>query len=199
MTADAWAVIARIPRLAFAADRRQMTVWDLAAALSGQHCRALARARRRASVCHRATARHRLQDRRRRRAAGERERCCAGPALRPRGTRGAEAGASRRAAGAVPAHRHRAPPRCPAAHGPPDVVAWLAARHATAEAVDALLAWLRGGPGVARLPAKLSRADRWNGRWATVRVHGGWRIPHPLVRQHRHRYPGIVVSAKPPA
>jgi hypothetical protein len=78
-------------------------------------------------------------------------------------------------------------------------VAWLAARHATAEAVDALLAWLRGGPGVARLPAKLSRADRWNGRWATVRVHGGWRIPDPLVRQHRHRYPGIVVSAKPPA
>jgi hypothetical protein len=65
--------------------------------------------------------------------------------------------------------------------GPPDVVAWLAARNATAEAVDAVLARLRGGPGVERLPAKPSRADRWNWRPATAWVHGRQRIPHPLA------------------
>jgi hypothetical protein len=56
-----------------------------------------------------------------------------------------------------------------------------AARRATAEAVDALLARLRGGPGVERLPAEPSRADRRNWRRATARVHNGQRIPHPLT------------------
>ncbi|MFG2045070.1 hypothetical protein [Dactylosporangium sp. NPDC048998] len=65
--------------------------------------------------------------------------------------------------------------------GPPDVVTWLADRGATAEAVDALLARLRGGPGVERLPAELSRADRWNWRRAAARVHGDRRIPRLLT------------------
>jgi hypothetical protein len=52
--------------------------------------------------------------------------------------------------------------------GPPDVVARLAARGATVEAVDALLARLGGRPGLEHPPA-LSRADRQDWRRATAR------------------------------
>jgi ATP-dependent Clp protease ATP-binding subunit ClpA len=66
--------------------------------------------------------------------------------------------------------------------GPTDVVAWLAARNVTAEAVDALLAGLRGGPGVEQLQAKLSRADRWNCRRRGCTAASGYRTRLPRSR-----------------
>jgi hypothetical protein len=65
--------------------------------------------------------------------------------------------------------------------GPPDVVAKLAARGATVEAVDALLVRLHGGLGVERLPAAPSRAGRRTWRRRTAQVHGYQRIPRPLA------------------
>ena len=60
--------------------------------------------------------------------------------------------------------------------GPADVVAWLAARGATAEGVDALLARLGGDPGVERLPGLPSKTDRRNRRPTAGRVHGRQRM-----------------------
>jgi ATP-dependent Clp protease ATP-binding subunit ClpA len=176
MTTDARAVIARIPRLALAADRRQMTLWDLAAALSAPSGNT-------AALWHVPSAEP--------------------PPAADSGTAGAvpPASVSGAASGLRFDREARAvlekallvalqerSPHIGTEHllaalvrtGPPDVVAWLATRNASAEAVDALLARLRGGPGVERLPAKLSRADRWIWRRATARVHGR-RIPHPLA------------------
>jgi len=65
--------------------------------------------------------------------------------------------------------------------GPPDVVATLAARGATVEAVDALLVRLHGGLGVERVPAVPSRAGRRTWRRRTAQVHGYQRIPRPLA------------------
>jgi hypothetical protein len=65
--------------------------------------------------------------------------------------------------------------------GPPDVVATLAARGATVEAVDALLVRLHGGLGVERVPAAPSRAGRRTWRRRTAQVHGYQRIPRPLA------------------
>jgi hypothetical protein len=61
--------------------------------------------------------------------------------------------------------------------GPPDVVAWLAARGATAEAVDALLARLGGDPGVERPPGP-SETDR---RRTAARMPGERRLPRQLA------------------
>ena len=65
--------------------------------------------------------------------------------------------------------------------GPPDVVATLAARGATVDAVDALLVRLHGGLGVERVPAAPSRAGRRTWRRRTAQVHGYQRIPRPLA------------------
>ncbi|PWR10003.1 hypothetical protein DKT69_29855 [Micromonospora sicca] len=182
MTTDARAVIARIPRLALAADRREMTLWDLAAALP-------AASGNTAALWHAPTAG----------PPPAAEPLAAEPrtpgTVPPTSVSGAAPGLRfDREARAVLEQARLVALEERAEHigtehllaallrtGPPDVVAWLAARRATAEAVDALLARLRGGPGVERLPAEPSRADRRNWRRATVRVHGGQRIPHPLA------------------
>ncbi|WP_123827011.1 Clp protease N-terminal domain-containing protein [Micromonospora globispora] len=182
MTTDARAVIARIPRLALAADRREMTLWDLAAALPAPSGNT-------AAFWHAPTAEP-------------------PPAAEPPAADSRTAGTVPPAggSGAAPGLRFDREVRAVLEQallvalqervehigtehllaallrtGPPDVVAWLAAHSATAEAVDALLARLRGGPGVERLPAKPSRADRRNWRRATARVRGGQRTPHPLA------------------
>lgn len=184
MTTDARAVIARIPRLARTAGRRQMTVWDLAAALSEPSGNTAALWRRPAVEPPSGVEPPPAMDSR-----------TAGGAVPPASASGAapdlrfdrEARAVLEQALVVALQersQHIGTEHLLAAlvrTGPPDVVAWLAARDATAEAVDALLARLRGGPGVERLPAKSSRAERWNWRWATARVHGRRRIPHPLA------------------
>jgi ATP-dependent Clp protease ATP-binding subunit ClpA len=56
--------------------------------------------------------------------------------------------------------------------GPADIVSSLAARGATAEAVDALLARLDGGLGVERLPVALAVADRRRWQRAKAWVRG---------------------------
>jgi ATP-dependent Clp protease ATP-binding subunit ClpA len=57
--------------------------------------------------------------------------------------------------------------------GPSDIVAWLAARGASAEAVDALLARLHGGPGVERLAERPSRTDGRRWRRLAAAANGG--------------------------
>ncbi|WP_200216893.1 Clp protease N-terminal domain-containing protein [Micromonospora coerulea] len=177
MTTDARAVIARIPSLALAADRRQMTLWDLAAALPAPSGNT-------ATLWHAPTAEPPP-------AADSRTAGTAPPASVSGAAQGLRFDREARAVLEQALHvalqeraEHIGTEHILAAllrTGPPDVVAWLAARSATAEAVDALLTRLRGGPGVERLPAKPSRADRRNWRRATVRAHGGQRIPHPLA------------------
>jgi ATP-dependent Clp protease ATP-binding subunit ClpA len=184
MTTDARAVIARIPRLALAADRRHMTLWDLAAALSAPSGNTAALWP--ASAAEPPAAEP---------AAAE------PPAAEPAAGTVPPASVSGaapdlrfdREARAVLEQALRVALQERAEHigtehllaalvrtGPPDVVAWLAARSATAEAVDALLARLRGGLGVERLPAKPSRTDPRI--WRVMgRVHGGQRKPHPLA------------------
>jgi hypothetical protein len=61
--------------------------------------------------------------------------------------------------------------------GPADVVAWLADRGATAEAVDALLARLDGGPGVERLAAEPTPAQQRAWRRMTAKARDGQRFP----------------------
>ncbi|MEU0554339.1 hypothetical protein [Dactylosporangium sp. NPDC006015] len=65
--------------------------------------------------------------------------------------------------------------------GPPEVVAWLDARGATTDAVDALLAGLAGGPGVERLTAEPSRADERRWRRATAHARGETRMLPALI------------------
>ncbi|GHJ54596.1 hypothetical protein Nm8I071_39030 [Nonomuraea sp. TT08I-71] len=181
MTTDARAVIARIPRLALAADRREMTLRDLAAALPAPSGNT-------AVLWHAPIAEP-------------------PPAAEPSATECRTAGivSPESVSGAAPGLRfdrearevleqavlvalqeraeHIGTEHLLAAllrTGPPDVVAWFATRSATAEAVEALLVRLHGDPGVERLPAKPSRADRRRWRRATARVHGGQRLPHPL-------------------
>jgi len=179
MTTDVRAVIARIPQLAPAADRRKLTVWHLAAALSVPSGNTAALWR----------------------APAEPSTKPNGGDTRPTGSVAAATVPSDSVAGAPPRPRFDPPARAVleqsllvalqerAEHigtehllaalvrtGPADVVGWLAARNATAETVDALLSGLRGGLGVERLPAALSRADRLIWRRATARAHGGqWR------------------------
>ncbi|MEV6930769.1 hypothetical protein AB0M46_40640 [Dactylosporangium sp. NPDC051485] len=163
MTTDTQAVIARIPRFALAADRRQMTLWDLAEALSAPL----------GNIAE-------IWD-----PPVVDPSPATGPPTTDSGTVGAAPPAS--VSGAPPYLRFdretramleqalRVALRERAEHigtehllaalvrtGPPEVVTWLAARGATAEAVDALLARLHGGPGVERVPAEWSRADRRN-------------------------------------
>jgi hypothetical protein len=57
--------------------------------------------------------------------------------------------------------------------GPSDIVAGLAARGASAEAVDALLARLHGGPGVERLAERPSRTDGRRWRRLAAAANGG--------------------------
>lgn len=176
MTTDARAVIGRIPSHALAADRCEMTLWDLAAALT-------AASGNTAGLWHAATAE-------------------APPAAEP--PAGTVPPPS--VIGPVPSLRfdrearvvleqallialHERAEHIGTEHllaallrtGPPEVVTWLAARGVAAETVDALLARLHGGPGVERLPAKLSRTDRWRWRRATARLHGGRWTPRTLV------------------
>ena len=182
MTTDARAVIARIPRLALAADRRQMTLWDLAAALPAPSGNT-------ATLWHAPTAEP--PPAAEPPAADSRTAGTVPPASVSGAAQGLRFDREARAVleqALLVALQERAE-HIGTEHilaallrtGPPDVVAWLAARSATAEAVDALLARLRGGPGVERLPAKPSRADRRNWRRATARVHGGHPIPHPVA------------------
>ncbi len=65
--------------------------------------------------------------------------------------------------------------------GPSDTVAWLAARGASAEAVDALLAWLHGRPGVERLAERPSRTDRRGWRRLAATANGGRPVPQLLT------------------
>jgi ATP-dependent Clp protease ATP-binding subunit ClpA len=183
MTTDARAVIARLPRLALAADRRQISLWDLAAALSAPSGNTAALWHAPAAEPPPAAEPQPAADCRTAGAVPNASVSGAAPGLRfDREARAVLKQAllvalQERAQHIGTEHLLAALVRT----GPPDVVAWLAARNATAETVDALLARLRGEPGVERLPAKLSRADRWNWRRATAWVHGGQPIPHPLV------------------
>ncbi|HEX5994835.1 MAG TPA: hypothetical protein VFY84_06805 [Jiangellales bacterium] len=188
MTTDVRAVIGRIPQLASAADGHRLTVWHLAAALSvpSGNTAVLWRAptaepsaepdggdaRTTGSVT----------------AATAPPASVGGAAPHPRFDPQARAvleGAllvalQERADHIGTEHLLAALVRT----GPADVVAWLAARNATAETVDALLSGLRGGLGVERLPAPMSRADRFIWWRATARVHGGpwrWRLLGAVV------------------
>lgn len=173
VTTDARAVIVRVQHLAIAVGRRHMTLWDLAAALSTPSGNS-------AALWHN--------------PATE-----TSPAVQPMGAGSGTAGTGPpvRVSTSGPSLRFdpetramleealRVALRERAGHigtehllaamvrtAPPDVVDWLAARGATAEAVDALLTQLRGGPGVERLPAGLARAHRRIWRRATGRANG---------------------------
>jgi hypothetical protein len=174
MTTDALSVIADIPRHAWAADRREMTLWDLAAALavpSGN-----------TAAIWPATAPGTP-------ASGS---GIAGTVSPPR-VRGPYLRFDRevqavleQALGVALQQRaeHLGTEHLLAAlvrTGPAEVVAWRGTRGATAEAVGALLARLNGGPGVEQLAAGLSRTDRRRWRWATARVHGDWQAPGLLA------------------
>jgi len=177
-TTDARAAIGRIPRLTLAANRRQMTPADLAAAL------AAAPSGNTTGLWHAPDAQH-LH-------AAHPAAVGAGPPASVGGTnpdlrfdpqaravleQSLHVALRERAGHIGTEHLLAALVRT----GPPDVVAWLAGRGATAEAVDALLVRLHGGPGVERLPAKPSVLDRRFWRWATAREHGRRRMPHPLA------------------
>ncbi|MGW9198662.1 Clp protease N-terminal domain-containing protein [Micromonospora chersina] len=181
MTTDARAVIARIPRLALAADRREMTLRDLAAALPAPSGNT-------AALWHAPIAEPPPA------AEPSAPECRTAGTVPPASVSGAAPGlrfdreARKVLEQAVLVALQERAEHIGTEHllaallrsGPPDVVAWFAARGATAEAVDALLAQLHGGPGVERLSAEPSRTDRRRWRRATARVHGGQRIPHPL-------------------
>ncbi len=62
--------------------------------------------------------------------------------------------------------------------GPADVAAWLAERGATAEAVDALLARLDGGPGVEQPPEPTPAVER---EWPRATSRAGGRAYAPVV------------------
>jgi hypothetical protein len=174
MTTDARSVIADMPQHAWAADRREMTRWDLAAALavSSGNTADLWPAKAAETPAQDSGIAHTVPPTSKR-----------GPYLRfDREVRAVLEQAlaialQQRAEHVGTEHLLAALVRT----GPADVVAWLGTRGATAEAVDALLARLNGDAGVEQLAASPSRTDRRRWRRATARVHGGWQAPGLLA------------------
>jgi ATP-dependent Clp protease ATP-binding subunit ClpA len=174
MTTDALAVIADIPQHAWAADRREMTLWDLAAALAVPSGNT-------ADIWPATAPETPASDS----GIASTVPPASGPGPYLRFDREVRAVLEQALAVALQQRaEHLGTEHLLAAlvrTGPADVVAWLGTRGATAEAVDALLAGLNGGPGVEHLAAELSRTDRRRWRRATAREHGDWQPPRALA------------------